>query len=154
MIGNQREIINWALEQDKDAKFEIKLYKPKRTLRANAYYWELLNELANVMRIGKDEMHFKMLQRYGQVEMISALAEIDMSGYLRYYTEAGESELNGKLFKHYKVYKGSSEMDTREMSILIHGLVDECREQGIPTLEDIEIGKMMEKYEEQKNQSN
>lgn len=146
MIGTQREVINWALEQDKDQKLEIKKYRPKRGLKANAYYWELANELANVLRIENDEMHFLLLQKYGQVEMVSVLSTIDVKGYFKYYIEAGESILNGKLFKHYKVYKGSSEMDSREMSILIDGLVNECKAQGIETRPKEEIRSLLEEW--------
>ena len=58
--------------------------------------------------------------------MVSVLATIDVKPYFKYYAEAGESILNEKTFKHYKVYKGSSEMNRKEMSILIDGLVSEC----------------------------
>ena len=146
MIGTQKEVINWALEQDKDKKLEIKIYRPKRGQKANAYYWELENELANVLRIENDEMHFLLLQKYGQVEMVSVLSTIDVKGYFKYYIEAGESILNGKLFKHYKVYKGSSEMDSREMSILIDGLVNECKAQGIETRPEEEIRSLLEEW--------
>ena len=146
MIGTQKEVINWALEQDKDKKLEIKIYRPLRGQRANAYYWELLNELANVLKIENDELHFMLLQKYGQVQIVSALAYIDISGYFKYYTEAGETTLNGKKFKHYKVYKGSSEMDSREMSILINGLVEECKIQGIETRPKTEIKSMLEAW--------
>lgn len=39
-----------------------------------------------------------------------------------------------KKFTHYKVYKGSSEMNSKEFSILLDGLVSECNEQSIATL--------------------
>lgn len=147
MIGTQKEVINWALEQDKDKKLEIKIYRPKRGLKANSYYWELLNELANVLKLGNDELHFMLLQKYGQVQMVSVLATINVGGYFKYYTEAGESTLNGKLFKHYKVYKGSSEMDSREMSILINGLVEECKAQNIQTRSQEEINSLLESWD-------
>ena len=54
--------------------------------------------------------------------------------------------LNGKTFKHYKVYKGSSEMDSREMSILINGLVQECQNQGIETKTKAEIDSLLESW--------
>lgn len=146
MIGTQKEVINWVLEQDKDKKLEIKIYRPKRGLKANAYYWELENELANVLRIDNETLHFLLLQKYGQVEMVSVLANIDVSGYFKYYIEAGESILNEKTFKHYKVFKGSSEMDSREMSILINGLVEECKEQGIETRPEAEVKAMLEEW--------
>ena len=146
MIGTQKEIINWALEQDKDVKLQASIYRPKRGLKANAYYWELLNELANVLNIENNELHFILLQKYGQVEIVSVLAEIDVSGYFKYYVEAGESILNGKTFKHFKVYKGSSDMNSREMSILINGLVEECKEQGIETRPEAEVKSMLEAW--------
>ena len=120
MIGTIQQIIEFLFKQDKTKKFEIKEYKPKRSLNANNYFWELTTQLANVLRMNKEEMYFILLQKYGQSEMVSVLATIDVRPYFKYYTEAGESILNGKLFKHYKVYKGSSEMDSKEMSILIN----------------------------------
>ena len=95
----------------------------------------------------KEELHFLLLQKYGQSEMISVVAEVDMKDYLKYYTEAGESVLNGKTFKHYKVYKGSSEMNKKEMSIIIHGLVDECQIQGIEIKTPEEINSIIERWD-------
>ena len=146
MIGTQKEIMNWLLEQEKEEKFEIKKYSPKRGLKANSYYWELVNKLANVLRKDKEELHFELLQRYGQSEIVSVLERIDVKPFFKYYAEAGESTLNGKQFKHYKVYKGSSEMDSREMSILIEGLVSECKIQDIETRPKAEIKSMLEAW--------
>jgi hypothetical protein len=75
----------------------------------------------------------EVLRRYGQSELVSVQAYIPLGQYVKYCEEAGESMLNGKLFKHYRVYKGSSEMDTREMSILIDGIVSEAKGLGIQT---------------------
>lgn len=147
MIGTSNKIITYLLEQAKDKQFELKEYKEKRSLNANNYYWNLVTELGNVLKMDKEDLHFLLLQKYGQSEMISVVAEIDMSDYLKYYTEAGESVLNGKSFKHYKVYKGSSEMDKKEMSILINGLVEECHIQGIETKTPAEINSLLERWD-------
>lgn len=114
-------------------KLSIKIdkYREKRSLNANAYAWKLLTEIANVVRSSKDEVYLEMLKRYGQSEIISVLAHIPIGEYVKYCEEAGESKLNGKLFKHYKVYKGSSEFDSREMSIFLDGVVSEAKEMGI-----------------------
>lgn len=146
MIGTSNKIITYLLEQAKDKKFEVKEYKEKRSLNANNYFWKLTTELADVLKLDKEEMYFLLLQRYGQSEMVSVLADIDVSSYFKYYTEAGETALNGKLFKHYKVYKGSSEMNTKEMSILIDGLVGECEQQGIQTKSQEEIDSLLESW--------
>ena len=83
-----------------------------------------------------------MLKRYGQREMISVQAHICIEGYIKYFSEVAQSETNGKLFKHYFVYKGSSEFDSREMSILIDGIVSEAKALGIDTETPDEIAKM------------
>ena len=147
MIGTSNKIITYLLEQTKDKQFELKEYKEKRSLNANNYYWQLVTELGNVLKMDKEDLHFLLLQKYGQSEMISVVADVDMKNYLKYYAEAGESNLNGKTFKHYKVYKGSSEMDSKEMSILINGLVEECHIQGIETKTPQEINSLLERWD-------
>ena len=147
MIGTSKKIITYLLEQAKDKQFELKEYKEKRSLNANNYYWQLVTELGNALKMDKEDLHFLLLQKYGQSEMISVVADVDMKNYLKYYAEAGESNLNGKTFKHYKVYKGSSEMDRKEMSILINGLVEECHIQGIETKTPAEINSLLERWD-------
>ena len=110
---------------------KIDKHREKRSLNANAYAWKLITEIGNVLNAGKDEIYLKMLKRYGQSDLISVLEHIPIQDYVKYYDEAGESKLNGKLFKHYKVYKGSSEFDTLEMSIFIDGIVSEAIELNI-----------------------
>jgi hypothetical protein len=142
---NERMLALSMVDSFKDVeKLSIKIdkYREKRSLNANNYAWKLITEIGNATRIGKDEVYLKMLKRYGQSEMVSALAHIPFGQYVKYYEEAGESELNGKLFKHYRVYKGSSEFDTMEMSIFIDGIVSEAQELGIPTDTPEQIARM------------
>lgn len=146
MVGTIEEIIHYLFSQDKTKKYEIKEYKEKRSLNSNNYAWKLITEIANVMRLSKEEVYLEMLKAYGQSQMVSVLAEIDVSKYFKYYSEAGESILNGKKFKHYKVYMGSSEMDTRQMSILIDGIVQEAKQLGIETLTPAEISRLKEEW--------
>lgn len=131
-----------TLENAEKLSIKIDRFREKRSLNANNYAWKLITEIGNVTRQGKDEVYLAMLKRYGQGELISVLAHIPIGGYIKYYEEAGESTLNGKLFKHYRVYKGSSEFDTREMSIFIDGVVSEARELGISTDTPDQIAKM------------
>lgn len=147
MVGTAKELIVRLVQLPDDKKYEVKEFKEKRSLNANNYYWELVTQLGNVLRMDKEELHFLLLQKYGQSEMISVLAEIDMKDYLKYFVEAGESILNGKTFKHYKIYKGSSEMNRKEMSILINGLVDECHIQGIETRPQEEINSLLDRWD-------
>ncbi len=142
---NERGDFEHMIDELKDIErlsIEVKQYREKRSLNANNYAWKLLTEIGNVLRSSKEEIYLLMLKRYGQSEIISVLAHIPISNYVKYCEEAGESTLNGKLFKHYKVYKGSSEFDTREMSIFLDGVVSEAKELGIQTETPEEIARL------------
>lgn len=142
MIGNAQAIIAWLFEQDKEKIFEIKEKKKKRSLTANSYYWSLLNQLASVMRMDNQECHFIMLKRYGQYEVVSIRSDVSLHDYFKYYEEIGKGTVNGKEFTHYKIYKGSSQMDSKEFAILLDGVRSECEEVGIPTLTPSEIAQL------------
>ena len=142
MIGNSQEIISWLFQQDRDKVFEVKEHKEKRSLNANAYAWSLITKIADALRTSKEECYLEMLKRYGQSEIVSALSQIDVSGYFKYYEPLATATLQGKEFTHYKIYKGSSEYDTREMSILIDGIVSEAKELGIETIPPKEIERL------------
>lgn len=142
MIGNAEAIIQYLFQQDREKVFEVREYKQKRSLTQNAYFWVLVNEIANVTKQSKDEIHLQMLKEYGQNEVFSIRSDIDVSRYLKYYEEIGKGKVNGKEFTHYRVFKGSSEMDSREMAILIDGVVQEAEQLGIPTLTPAEIARL------------
>lgn len=142
MVGKADEVIKWLLNQDREKLFEIKPYRQKRSLNANTYAWVLINEMANRLRTSKDEVYQEMLKRYGQSKVISVLSEIDISRFVKYYEEIGKGHVEGKEFTHYRCFIGSSEYDSREMAILIDGIVDEAKELGIDTLPTTAVERM------------
>ena len=142
MIGKAEEIIKWLFNQDRDKLFEIKEHREKRSLTANAYAWSLIGKIADAMRTSKDEVYLTMLKRYGQSDMVSVLSSIDVSGYFKYYEPISTATLQGKEFTHYRIYKGSSEYDTREMAVLIDGIISEAKDLEIETLPPNEVERL------------
>lgn len=142
--------------------FTAKKYREKRSLDANAYYWQLITKLSGVMRLSKPHLHNMMLRRYGQPEIIDGrmvyvvLPDSDSgektANRAETYHIRPTSEVHagndGKRFRTYVMLRGSSTYDTREMSHLIDGLVQECREQGIETMPPEEFECMMEAYDQ------
>lgn len=144
----------------KDAKVSIKVskYREKRSLDANAYYWQLLTKLAAVLKISNSYAHNIMLRRYGVLE------EIDGKPVFLVIPDTDEAEKkadetetyhikptsnvregnDGQMYRTYMLLKGSHEYDTAEMSRLISGLVDECKQCGIETLTPAELARLME----------
>lgn len=139
-----------------------KQYRKKRSLDANAYYWQLLTKLAEASGISKNRAHNLMLRRYGQLEemdghLIYVVVPDDDKGadrsleaetyHIKPTTEVKVAS-DGSRFRTYIMLRGSSTYDTSEMSKLIDGLVSECQELGIETLPPKEIERMMQLYEQ------
>ena len=135
-----------SLEDGKDYDLEIKQRRQKRSLNANNYSWKLTDELADKLivagvKLSKEEVHAEMIFRYGQVMLdedgkqviISVKQGVKITDFYPYAKEIGSGTVKGKEFTHYRIYRGSHTYDTKEMSIFVSGIVEECREQGIDT---------------------
>lgn len=148
MIGFSLELIAWLSQQKTDVKFEVTEYHPKRSLSANAYAWALINKIADALRKSKEDVYLQMLKDYGQSEFVSVLSNIDVKGYFKYYEEYGKGHVEGREFTHYKVYKGSSEFDSKEMAVLIDGIIQEARQLGIETITPAEKERLIKEIGE------
>lgn len=142
MIGNREQLSQYLWQLEENKLYEIKEYKEKRSLNANNYAWKLITEIGNILRKSKEEVYLQMLKDYGQQEMVSILSSIDPKGFFKYYSVAGKSVLNDKEFTHYRIYKGTSEYNTKEMSIFIDGVVQEAEQLGIQTKTPDEIERL------------
>lgn len=138
----------------KAGNYEIEQKRKKRSNDANALCWKLCTEIANVLRADKDSIYLDMLKKYGQSDIVSVLSSVSVKGYFKYYDEFGKGTVNGKEFTHYKVYKGSSEYDTREMSILIDGIIDEAKALDIEVISEREKSLLLQEWENGKVNEN
>lgn len=156
--GRQRVTLalrgDWRAEIDKlkdeELDIEIKKHREKRSLDANAYMWALVGKIAEAMipPLPKEDVYREMLRRYGQGGMVS-IAEKYVDQFQREYKycdELGRSELNGKLFVHFRFYIGSSKYDSKEMSLLVDGVVSEAKALGIDTDTPEMIAKIKEEW--------
>ena len=58
------------LRKNEKLAFTVKPWKKKRSLDANAYYWQLVTKLADKLNISKPYLHNILLRRYGRPEVI------------------------------------------------------------------------------------
>lgn len=144
MTGNAEQLIQWLFNQSRDKLFDIKEHREKRSLNANAYCWALITKIAEAMKppLKKEDVYVEMLKNYGQSELVSIVSDVKIDGYFKYYEKVGQSYLNGKIFTHYRIFKGSSEYDTKEMSLLIDGIVQEAKNLGIETMTPAEVERL------------
>lgn len=144
------EMLNSEILDGRELDLAVKEYRRKRSLSANAYMWALIGEIATAMRISTSEVYHRMLCDYGTLEktdgvleIITIKSDIKPQDWLYTHTRPIKTvELDGKMFTHYAVIKGSSRYDTKEMTALLDGVIYEAKELGIETLTPDEIARL------------
>ncbi len=122
--------------------FEVKVWRSKRSLDQNAYYWALLGRLGQALGYPSDELHRHMLREYGVYDVFTVRADVPLADYFRYWDEVGQGQMDGVRYRHIRAFKGSSEMDSGEFSRLLDGVIQECRQQGIETMTPQEAARL------------
>ena len=128
---------------------EIKRYRRKRSLDANAYYWVLIGKLAKVLELSNPETHNMMLCRYGQPEIFEGksvymtIPDTEEAGkkvanatdyHLQPTSQVREGN-DGIMYRTYKLLRGSHTYNSEEMARLINGLIGCCKDAGISDAE-------------------
>ena len=156
ITGTAKDIINYLLDADKEKLFDLDEHKEKkpRSLDSNAYFHVLVGKLAQALTppISKAACKNMMIADYGQ-------PEIDDNGeVIIYKTNAPPSymedqeHIHTKLIKvtvendknvyFYRVNRGTHTYNSAEMSKLIDGTVQECKNVGIETATPDELAHM------------
>ena len=145
-------INEWA-NAEADYGVQIEKYREPRSLNSNSYMWILCDKIADKVNSTKEEVYKKAVREVGVFEMLpiknTALAEFKRrwasKGLGWFCEELRDSKLAG--YTTVMVYFGSSTYNSKEMSRLLDYVVEEAKELGIQTLEDIRLKEMLEKWE-------
>ena len=130
----------------KAGNYEIERKRKKRSTDANALCWKLCTEIANVLRTDKDSIYIDMLKNYGQSEIWAASPETRPEEYFKYFEFFGKRTIKGKEIYFYTVYKGSSQYDAEEMSILLDGITEEAKNLDIAVISERERSLLLEEW--------
>lgn len=152
MIGTIEQIIQYLFKQDKTKKYEVKEYKEKRSLDANAYAWVLLGKLQDKLHIPKEEIYKDAIKNIGSYEVIPIKNEAvekfrqawSKKG-LGWITETTKSKLDG--YTNVLAYYGSSIYDTKEMTRFIELIIQECEQLDIETKSKAEIDSLLKEWD-------
>ncbi len=134
------------LAQCEKLSVEVKKYRNKRSLDANAYAWVLMQKLAEATHTDKWSVYMMMLQRYSREFTFVICKEhaIDkLKELYRTCIDLGEVNVNGQEGHQIQVFFGSSTFDSKAMSVFIDGIISECKECGIETMPPHELERMM-----------
>ncbi len=145
-----------AKKSGKQYVAEIKEWRQKRSLDANAYFHVLVGEIAKATNMGFDEVKTSLVTEYGTVERDSdgvkvgfkLPVSVDVNRIYRYVKCFDTRMEGGVAFNCYIVFKQTHLMDSKEMSRLIDGTVLEAKNLGIETLPPAELERMSLKWGE------
>ena len=110
----------------------IKRFRDKRSLNANALLWKCIGSLAEILHATPEEIYLKALRDYG-VQVILAVvpeAEQALRASFREVVPLGQHNINGAIMANFRCTVGSSHYDTAQMSRLLDGVIENCRELG------------------------
>ena len=156
MVGTSNKIITYLLEQARDKQFELKEYKPKRSLDSNAYCWVLCDEIAKELSkdgtiITKEKIYQDGILQIGTFEPM-IIEERAFENFKRIWQRQGLGFLVQEVSRKDKCvkvhcYYGSSTYNTKEMSLLINLLVELAKSLNIETKSKAEIESLLKEWD-------
>ncbi|HZK34202.1 MAG TPA: hypothetical protein VFD33_02695 [Bacillota bacterium] len=143
-----------VLAKGKKLEATIDKQKRKRSLDMNSYAWVLCQKLAEVIGSTKELVYQRFIKDVGQFEIVP-IRDDAVERWIRNWNAKGlgwvsetlgDSKLEG--YTNVISYYGSSVYDSREMSVLINEIVQECKELRIETKPEEEINSLIESWGE------
>lgn len=138
------------LQKEEKIDVEAKKHTEQRGLNANAYFHVLINKLGRHFDVSDEDMKIKMNLDYGtiarfddgRIKGCKVPKGTDMKEiykYSKWYKEEGGYDC-------YIFYKETHTLDTKEMSHLINGVIQECQDVGIETKSKSEIDSLLREW--------
>lgn len=136
--------------KDKDYQLTIKEHRNKRSKDANAYAWELINMIADALRVSPIVVYKQAIQNVPNNYEIIPVKEIAVQRFKESWEaqglgwpciKLGKSKIPG--YVNVQAYYGSSTYDSRQFSIMVDHLKQDCDALGIPTRPSEEIESLL-----------
>lgn len=137
------------MNQCEKLSIEIKPFRARRSLDANAYFFVLADKLAAKLNTTKEDIYRNCIKEIGGVseticvqdKAVDKLKEAWQERGLGWMVDTFPSKIEG--CTNVILYYGSSTYDTAQMSRLIDNIVQECKAQGIETATPNEIANLL-----------
>lgn len=153
-VNDFKLLVNELKDREK-LSIEVKPFRQKRSLDANAYAWVLMDRLAEKLNMSKEAIYREYIKHIGgnsetacvRNATVKRLCELWMKHGIGWQTDTFPSKIEG--CTNVILYYGSSTYDSAQMARLIDLIVQDCKAQGIPTETPDEIERMKALWGEQ-----
>ena len=140
LTGNFSTFINKQLDRLQGKVLDITLvqHRERRSLDANAYFWELLGKLAETLDTDRDGLYLAYVKQAGVAKDFTLLPK-DVDTFCAAWHRLGKGwptelvDYDGDSKMIVRAYYGSSSYNTKQMSRLIDNLVQDAQALGITT---------------------
>ena len=149
----QLDIVEELKNEDK-LNIELKKYRKHRSLDANAYFWKLLTELCELAEIDTVEEYKRRIKELGifrqfkiEKDNIKTFEKMWTAQGIAWFCEIADTTyIEDTEFKIINAYYGSSSFNSKQMSRLIDGVVQDCKVYGIETKPQAEIDSLLKDW--------
>lgn len=143
------------LKNDGKLNIELKKYRRKRSLDANAYFWKLLTELCELAEIDTVEEYKRRIKELGifrqfkiEKDNIKTFEKMWTAQGIAWFCEIADTTyIENTEFKIINAYYGSSSYNSKQMARLIDGVVQDCKIYGIETKPQKEIESLLKEWD-------
>lgn len=150
----QLDVVEELKNEDK-LNIELKKYRRHRSLDANAYFWKLLTELCELAEIDTVEEYKRRIKELGifrqfkiEKDNIKTFEKMWTAQGIAWFCEIADTTYIGDTeFKIINAYYGSSSFNSKQMSRLIDGVVQDCKAYGIETKPQSEIDSLLKEWD-------
>ena len=154
---NERHDFELLVDEMKDNErlsIEVKPFKKRRSLDANAYFWVLCDKLAEKLGRSKVDIYREYVKDIGgnnevvcvKNNALDRLCQGWQRNGIGWLTDTFPSKIDG--CTNVILYMGSSEYDGAQMGRLLELCIADCKEQGIQTETPEEIALMVARWGE------
>lgn len=133
IVYDAPEVLDELAKMSGEVDVLVKGLRRKRSKEANDYLWWIIDAISAKTGVPKEEIYLELLKRYGQSVIVTVREGVDPGLLFKYYELFNDGLHNGVKFLAYKVFIGSSQYDTKQMSKIIDGARKEAQELGIQT---------------------
>lgn len=135
---------------DPEREYVLQIKRKGRSLDANAYAWVLLDKLAAHYNLQAADVYREEIRMIPGVSDVVCVQEKAADSFIKSWTARGVGWMADKLGSkipgcvNVKVWYGSSVYDTKQMSMLIDQIVEDCKAVEIETMTPRELAALKE----------
>jgi hypothetical protein len=145
---NDFKLLVDEMKSQEKLSIEVKPYRARRSLDANAYAWVLIDRIAEKIGESKETVYRQYITNIGgnseivcvKNEAVERLCDGWRRNGIGWQTETFESKISG--CTNVILYYGSSVYDSAQMARLLDLIIADCKELGIPHETPNEIARL------------